>query len=326
MTTTNSRSFASGGSLLQGSFTNRTRKPAEIMLVPMIDIFTVLVTFLLMTAVFSRVTILQLDLPSANDGSAPAPPEFRLEVIVRESGFELTNGDTLIAALPKLDGEYDFAALNQLAAQLKREYPDVDDASILMERQIEYDYLIQVMDAIRSAPATRALGNRRPVQSHRRGRSAMSLLNRAPRQPEDAQLNLIPLIDVMSVMVAFLLIYTADVEIVQNTKGVEIPQSSAQTQAQPSVVVTITKDHVFVQGELVADVAEVSAADTPLVEPLRRVLDRPMVLGEATPSAATVREVTVIADKSLPFELVKKVMATCTATTYGKISLAVLQK
>jgi biopolymer transport protein TolR len=153
----------------------------------------------------------------------------------------------------------------------------------------------------------------------------MSLLNRAkPR--EDAELNLIPLIDVMSVLVAFLLVYTMDVEIVQNTKGVEIPQSTAETQAQQSVVVMITKDHVFVQGELVADVAEVTASSEPLVEPLRRVLDRPMVLGSGGASETATREVTVIADKSLPFDLVRKVMATCTATTYGKISLAVLQK
>ena len=151
MVTSNGRSFAAGGSLMQGSFTNRVRKPAEVMLVPMIDIFVVLVTFLLMTAVFSRVTILQLDLPSANDGAAAVPPEFRLEVIVRESGFELTNGEALIAALPKVDGEYDFATLAQLAQQLKRENPQVDDASVLMERTVQYDYLIQVMDAIRSA-------------------------------------------------------------------------------------------------------------------------------------------------------------------------------
>jgi biopolymer transport protein ExbD len=153
MSTTNARSFAAGGSLLQGSFTDRVRKPAGIMLVPMIDIFTVLVTFLLMTAVFSRVTILQLDLPSANDGGAAAPV-FRLEVIVRENGFELTNGQQLIAALPKVDGAYDFAQLSQLAQQLKSENPDVDDASVLMERTVKYDYLIQVMDAIRSMPAT----------------------------------------------------------------------------------------------------------------------------------------------------------------------------
>jgi hypothetical protein len=88
----------------------------------------------------------------------------------------------------------------------------------------------------------------------------------------------------------------------------------------------ITKDHVFVQGELVADVADVNASMEPLVEPLRRVLDRPMLLGSGGEAEKAQREVTVIADKSLPFELVRKVMATCTATTYGKISLAVLQK
>jgi biopolymer transport protein TolR len=153
----------------------------------------------------------------------------------------------------------------------------------------------------------------------------MSLLNRAPPR-EDAELNLIPLIDVMSVLVTFLLIYTADVEVVQNNKGIEIPQSSAETRASPSVIVTITKEHIFVQGEVVATVAEVSANETGLVEPLKRVLERPMLMGDASAGATSKREVTVIADKSLAFDLVRKVMATCTATTYGKISLAVLQK
>lgn len=153
----------------------------------------------------------------------------------------------------------------------------------------------------------------------------MSLLNRAaPR--EDAELNLIPLIDVMSVLVTFLLIYTADVEVVQNNKGIEIPQSSSQTQATPTVVVTITKEHIFVQGEVVASVAEASASQTSMVEPLQRVLERPMLIGDAGAPASTKREITVIADKTLPFDLVRKVMATCTATTYGRISLAVLQR
>jgi biopolymer transport protein ExbD len=153
----------------------------------------------------------------------------------------------------------------------------------------------------------------------------MSLLNRAaPR--EDAELNLIPLIDVMSVLVTFLLIYTADVEVVQNNKGIEIPQSSSQTQATPTVVVTITQEHIFVQGEVVTTVAEAAASETSMVEPLQRVLERPMLIGDASAPDSAKREVTVIADKSLPFDLVRKVMATCTATTYGKISLAVLQR
>lgn len=147
--TTNARSFAAGGSLLQGSFTNRVRKPAEVMLVPMIDIFVVLVTFLLMTAVFSRITILQLDLPSAADGKV-SEPTFRLEVIVREAGLELTNGSTTIATIPAVNGEYDLKALSELALSLKRDHPTVESASVLLERTVRYDSLIQVMDAIRS--------------------------------------------------------------------------------------------------------------------------------------------------------------------------------
>src|SRR5512143_1808934 len=101
-------------------FTRRDRRPAELLLVPMIDIFTVLVTFLLMTAVFSRIAIVELDLPSAAS-KAVSEPRFRLEVIVRESGFELTNGSSRIAAIPKVNGEYDLKTLSQLALSLKRD-------------------------------------------------------------------------------------------------------------------------------------------------------------------------------------------------------------
>jgi biopolymer transport protein ExbD len=130
--------------------TRKERKPAELMLVPMIDIFVVLVTFLLMTAVFSRITIMELDLPSSNATSV-SKPSFRLEVIVRKEGLELTNGAQKIAVLPNKDGAYDLATLSEMAIALKRDYPDATAASVLLEPEIEYDHLIQVMDAIRSA-------------------------------------------------------------------------------------------------------------------------------------------------------------------------------
>ncbi len=125
------------------------RKATELMLVPMIDIFTVLVTFLLMTAVFSRITIIELDLPSSNTAVAATPP-FRLEVIVRKEGFELTNGTALIATIPKVDGAYDMKTLGELVVSLKSDYPDSDDASVLLQPDIDYDNMIQVMDVIRS--------------------------------------------------------------------------------------------------------------------------------------------------------------------------------
>jgi biopolymer transport protein ExbD len=147
---------------------------------------------------------------------------------------------------------------------------------------------------------------------------------------EDAELNLIPLIDILSVMVAFLLVYSVDVEVVQNSKGVEIPQSTADALPNQSVVVMITRDQLFVQGELVAAIADVERTEEAYIEPLLAVLARPLVGVEADAesqqAALASREITVVADKSLPYEVVKKVMATCTSAAYGRISLAVIEK
>lgn len=151
----------------------------------------------------------------------------------------------------------------------------------------------------------------------------MSFWNKPQRT--DAELNLIPLIDIMSVLVAFLLIYSTEVQVVQNTKDVDIPQSNAEMRPNQSVVVMLTRDHVFVQGEPVATIADVRGDSVSEVEALRRVLERPMLAGDVSAEEGP-REITVVADKSLPFDVVRKVMATCTAAAYGKISLAVMEK
>jgi biopolymer transport protein ExbD len=133
------------------------KDPAELDMTTFLNLMVALIPFLLVTAVFSRITIVELDLPSSASQGVSAPA-FRLEVIVREEGFELTNGSALIAAIPKVKGEYDLETLARLALSLKRDHPDADDASVLLEPDVAYDHLIQVMDAIRSAelPATGA--------------------------------------------------------------------------------------------------------------------------------------------------------------------------
>lgn len=133
-------------------------KPVELMLVPMIDIFSVMVTFLLMTAVFSRISIIQLDLPSASS-SAPTEPSFRLEVMVRKEGLELTNGRETIAVLPVENGAYPLKQLSLLAANLKGQHVEVDTASVLMAPDVQYDHLVQVMDAVRSTDLATANSN-----------------------------------------------------------------------------------------------------------------------------------------------------------------------
>jgi biopolymer transport protein ExbD len=128
-----------------------TKEEAELAVTTFLNLMVVLLPFLLITAVFSRLTIVELNLPSSTSEAAPSEIGFRPEIIVRENGIEITNGTAVIAALPKVDGEYDLETLSQLMRSLKGEYPDVDAASVLLEPSIPYDYLIRVMDVTRSA-------------------------------------------------------------------------------------------------------------------------------------------------------------------------------
>jgi len=112
------------------------------------NLMVVLVPFLLITAVFSRITIVELDLPSASS-PPPTAPKFRVEVVIREAGLEIMDGAQVIAAIPKEDDAYDLATLSEYLVAIKHEYPQKEDASVLLEPDILYDDLIQVMDTVR---------------------------------------------------------------------------------------------------------------------------------------------------------------------------------
>ena len=110
----------------------------------------VLVPFLLITAVFSRLTIVELNLPSSSGGATNNEEGFQVEVIVREAGIEISNGRSVIASIPKKDDDFDLQKLSDFMIELKQEYPEQESASVLMEGHIPYDYLILVMDIVRS--------------------------------------------------------------------------------------------------------------------------------------------------------------------------------
>jgi biopolymer transport protein ExbD len=122
----------------------------EIDVTTFLNLMVVLVPFLLITAVFSRLTIVELNLPSAAGGPTSDADNFRVEVIVREAGMEISNGSAIIATIPKKEEEYDLETLSEFIVELKRSYPSHESASVLMESYIPYDYLIQVMDIVRS--------------------------------------------------------------------------------------------------------------------------------------------------------------------------------
>ncbi len=131
-------------------YKRRSKETYEIDVTTFLNLMVVLVPFLLITAVFSRLTIVELNLPSTSGGPTDSADGFNLEVIVREAGIELTNGNVVIATIPNKDEEFDLDTLSDYIVDLKQEYPDHEAASVLMEAQIPYDYLIQVMDIVRS--------------------------------------------------------------------------------------------------------------------------------------------------------------------------------
>ena len=115
------------------------------------NLMVILVPFLLITAVFSRTTILELYLPGPSGASAATEePVFQLEVTVRDDRIEV--GDRNVGAFgiyPNADGAYDYEAVSRKLAEIKADYPAKTDATILLEGDIPYDTLVQVMDRVR---------------------------------------------------------------------------------------------------------------------------------------------------------------------------------
>lgn len=139
--------------------------------------------------------------------------------------------------------------------------------------------------------------------------------------------SLIPMIDMLMILVVYLLVHAADYEILPNTKSIQIPQSMSETKPRETVTVLITKETMFVNGAEIASVAELRSRQQPVIEPLKRVLveeaGKRMLKDKDDPTS---HEVTVLADKDLPYSFLKTILSTCTAAEYGKVSLAVLER
>jgi biopolymer transport protein TolR len=143
-----------------------------------------------------------------------------------------------------------------------------------------------------------------------------------------ASLSLVSLMDIFTILVFFLLVNQAEVAALDVPKNITLPQSMAMERPAETVVVMVTPTELIVQGKTIATVAEIDAMQGLIVGPLREALkaqtDR-MLRAQAQADIAA-REITILGDKTVPYRVLKKVMATCTDADYGKLSLAVLQR
>ena len=130
---------------------HRQTEAAELNITAFMNLMVILVPFLLITAVFSRLAILELNLPSSGEQLAnDEPVTMQLEVIVRADRLEVgdRNGG-LLTRLPVNEEGYDYPALTGYLKRVKATFPDKLDATILLEPEVPYDVLVQVMDAVR---------------------------------------------------------------------------------------------------------------------------------------------------------------------------------
>ena len=148
------------------------------------------------------------------------------------------------------------------------------------------------------------------------------------RMKGGSALNLVSMMDIFTILVFFLLVSSAETEVLPNPKEIQLPESAALEKARESVVVMVTGDQILVQGRPVVTVASAMAGDALVIPALQTALrqqtDRVLIAQAKADIAA--REVTILGDKDLPYRLLKRVMASCTAADFGQISLAVVQK
>lgn len=148
------------------------------------------------------------------------------------------------------------------------------------------------------------------------------------RHKGGAQINLVSMMDIFTILVFFLLVSSVNVETLPNPKDIRLPESIAEQRARENVVVTVTRDAVLVQGRPVATVAEVMAREDmripALEEALKSQTDR--VLRKESMANLADREITIMGDRDIPYRVLKRVMAACTGADYGRLSLAVTQK
>jgi len=141
-------------------------------------------------------------------------------------------------------------------------------------------------------------------------------------------LNLTPLMDVFTILVFFLLFHSSGGDILETPKHIKLPDSVVETKPRETVVIMVSPEVVVVQGEAVVNTPELLDDSVRMVAGITERLEQleRNIIGISTKAVAEGKEITILADKTIPFKVLKKIMSTCTGSGYGRISLAVVQK
>ena len=150
----------------------------------------------------------------------------------------------------------------------------------------------------------------------------MRRMERNNRKGDGLGLNLIPMMDVLTVLVLFLLFHSFNGEMPE--QRIELPNSAVETRPRETLAIVVNPEEVMIHGAPVVRTSELYEDRIGTVVQIKERLEE--LEREVGITAPESKEITLLADKTIPFKVLKKIMSTCTASGYGRISLAVIQK
>lgn len=159
-------------------------------------------------------------------------------------------------------------------------------------------------------------------------RSSRRIKRMSRNRGKITKLNLTSLMDVFTILVFFLLVNSGSVQVMEAPKEVSLPESRVESKPRETVVIFIGPKEVLVQGKIVAHVDEILTGDRSTLAPIasRLAALRENIVGPSTMAVARSQEVTILADKTVPFVVIRAIMSACTQEGYEHVSLAVVQK
>ncbi|MFH1679575.1 MAG: biopolymer transporter ExbD [Candidatus Eisenbacteria bacterium] len=145
--------------MIPGRKTLAKERTAEIDMVPMMNLFTVLVPILLLAAVFANITVLELEIPPVGSGESgidvsPEATPLNLVVVVAEAGVTVGGNGGFLPTVLREEGTVDRATIASLLDSVRREYPEETRVTVAAESGISYEEIVSVMDVCREGGFT----------------------------------------------------------------------------------------------------------------------------------------------------------------------------
>ena len=148
------------------------------------------------------------------------------------------------------------------------------------------------------------------------------------RNKTNASLNLVSLMDIFTILVFFLLVNSSDTQQLPNAKTISLPTSTAENFPEENLTIMISRKDIIIQGRKITTVDSMLKDGKRINSELQKELEyRAKKQGELSKTEKALgRPVTIMGDRSIPYELLKKIMITCSESGFPRISLAVIRK